>query len=102
MKCHFKPGKKDNVLAMLREQVPPVLQKQPGFVDMVGLTDEHDPNHTISITFWKTREDAERYQREHLENTLEKIRAALAEPPTIRTYDVEMSTTHRIASGKAA
>ena len=37
VECHVKPDKKDDFTNKLRSDVLPILQKQPGFVDLVGL-----------------------------------------------------------------
>ncbi len=102
VETNVKPGKKEEVVARLAAEVLPVLQAQPGFVDMIGLSDEHDPDRLLAISFWKTKEDAERYSRAHYERVVDIIRSALKKNPTLQTYNVESSTTHRIAAGKAA
>ena len=38
-----KPEKRDELQQRVRNEILPVLQKQPGFVDSVGLVSEHDP-----------------------------------------------------------
>ena len=43
VECHVKPDKKDDFTHQLRNDVLPILQKQPGFVDLIGLVSENDP-----------------------------------------------------------
>ncbi len=102
VETHLKPGTKEETVARLTAEILPVLQAQPGFVDMIGLSDEHDPDRLLAISFWKTKEDAERYSRAHYGRVVDIIRPALKKDPTLQTYKVESSTTHRIAAGKAA
>lgn len=102
VECTVKPEKKDEMQQRLRNEILPLLQKQPGFVDEVSLVSEHDPGRLIAISFWKTREDAERYHRETFPHIQDMIKSALRTSPKVETYNVEDSTIHRIAAGKAA
>jgi quinol monooxygenase YgiN len=102
VECHVKPGRKQEATAKMTNEVLPILQKQPGFVDMIGLIDEHDPERLLALSFWKTKEDAERYHREHFSHISELLKPMLSSTPNVETYNVETSTTHHIAAGKAA
>ena len=102
VECHVKPGKKQEATTKMNNEILPILQKQPGFVDMIGLTHEHDPERLVALSFWKSKEDAERYHREHFNRVSELLKTYLTDTPKVETYNVETSTTHRIAAGKAA
>jgi quinol monooxygenase YgiN len=102
VECHVKPGRKQEATTKLTNEVLPILQEQPGFVDMIGLTDEHDPDRLVALSFWKTKEDAERYHREHFHHVSELLEPMVTSTPKVQTYNVESSTTHNIAAGKAA
>ena len=97
-----KTEKRDEMQQRLRNEILPLLQKQPGFVDAVGLVSETDPEHIVSISFWKTREDAERHHRENFSRIQDLVKPYLKDSIKIETYNVEESTIHRIAAGKAA
>ena len=102
VECYVQPGKKDEFSNKLRNEVLPLLEKQPGFVDVIGLASEKDSEHMVSISFWKTREDAERYHREHFNQVRNLILPLITRDPTVETFNVETSTTDRIPAGKAA
>jgi quinol monooxygenase YgiN len=102
VECQVKPDKRDEFSNKLRNEVLPILQKQPGFVDLVGLVSENEPERIVSVSFWNTKEDAERYHREHYNRILEMIRPLVKREPKVETFTVETSTTHRIAAGRAA
>ena len=102
VECNVKPGKKDEFSNKLRNEALPILQKQPGFVDLIELVSESDPEQIVSISFWRSKEDAERYHREGYNRVLEMLKPHLRQDPTVQTYTVDTSTTHRIAAGKAA
>ncbi len=97
-----KPGKKDEVRTILANEVTPLLQQQPGFVDAVGLTGEPNPQEGATLTFWKTKSDAETfYKAPEFTKLLARIQPLL-EGMDIHTFNVETSTFHKIAAGKAA
>ena len=97
-----KPEKRDELQQRLRNEILPLLQKQPGFVDTVGLVSDQDPERMVSISFWKTREDAERHHRENFSRIQDVVKPYLKGSIQVETYNVEESTIHRIAAGKAA
>ena len=97
-----KADKRDEMQQRLRTEVLALLQKQPGFVDEVSLVSDHDPEHMVAISFWKTREDAERHHRENFSRIQDMVKPYLKGPIKVETYNVEESTIHRIAAGKAA
>lgn len=102
VECHVKPEKREDFAHKLRNDVLPVLQKQPGFVDLIGLTSETEPERLLSVSFWNNKEDAERYHREHYNRLVDMLRPMLKRDPQIDTYTVDTSTTHRIAVSRAA
>jgi quinol monooxygenase YgiN len=102
VECHVKPDKKDELSNRLRQEVLPIMQKQPGFVELFGLVSESDRERLVTVSFWKSKEDADRYHRENYTRIMEAVRPLLKRDPTIELFTVDTSTTHRIAAGKAA
>lgn len=102
VECHVKPDKKDELTQKLRNDVLPILQKQPGFVDLIGLVSEKDPERIVSVSFWNSKQDAERYQREHYNRITEMLKPSLKRDAVVDTFNVDTWTAHRIAAGKAA
>ena len=102
VELHVKPEKKDELSQRLRNEVLPILQKQPGFVDLINLVHETEPERALAISFWKTKEDAERYHRENYNRITDMLKPLLKRDPKVETFNVDTSTTHRIAAGKAA
>jgi hypothetical protein len=56
----------------------------------------------LGISFWKTKEDAERYSREQFPKVNEILADLIETTPMVRTVHVHTSTPHKIAAGKAA
>jgi len=61
-----------------------------------------NPNLMIAISFWKTKDDAERYHQGQYKLVTEALEPVLESAPTIHTFFVASSTLHNIASSKAA
>jgi heme-degrading monooxygenase HmoA len=97
-----KPGKSNEVANAIDEKVLPFLRQQPGFLDETVLTSETESNRVIGISFWKTKEDAERYSRDQFPKVNEILTDLIETTPMVRTFHVHTSTPHKIAAGKAA
>jgi len=102
VECHVKTNNRDELTTKIRTDVLPILQKQPGFVELIGLTHETNPERVVSISMWKSREDADRYHKENFKRITEMLKPLLTSDPIVDTYTVNTSTTHKIASGRAA
>jgi quinol monooxygenase YgiN len=97
-----RTGKGRDLSSALNEKVLPILQKQPGFVDEITLVATDEPDRILALSFWQTEADAERYNREHFATVSEILKPLYERAPKITTYSVDISTTHKIARGKAA
>lgn len=102
VECYVKKEKRQDFTSKMQNVVLPILQTQPGFVDLLALSSEDEPERTVSISLWKSRADAERYHREHFDEIMDIVRPLLRDEPSVEFYNVEASTAHRIAAGKAA
>ena len=97
-----KTGKSHELANTIHEKVLPILKKQSGFVDETVLTSDMESNRVLALSFWKTKDDAERYHREQYPKINEILASLLETAPVIRTFNVHTSTPHKIAVGKAA
>ena len=97
-----KTGKARELCTTIDEKVLPILKKQAGFVDEAVLASDTDTNRVLGISFWNSKDDAERYHREQYPKINEMLAHLLETDPVIRTFEVHTSTTHRVAAGKAA
>ena len=98
-----KPGKRDEIIAIVASDLLPLLKKQQGFVDAVGLSGDTRPDEGVTLTFWTTKDDAEKFYatQEFKSKILDRI-TLLLEGMKVRTFNVETSTFHKIAASKAA
>ena len=97
-----KSGKAKELSSTSNEKVLPILKKQTGFVDEAVLVSDTESTRILGLSFWNSKDDAERYHREQYPKIQEMLKPLLETEPVIRTFDVHTSTTHRIAPGKAA
>ena len=97
-----KSGKARELTSTINDKVLPILKKQAGFVDETLLVSETEPNQILALSFWNSKEDAERYQREQYPAIHEMVRHLLEAEPVIRTFNVESSTTHKVGVAQKA
>ncbi len=97
-----RTGKSKEFSTTLNEKVLPILKRQPGFVDEITLLSSTDPDRILALSFWQTEADADRYNREQFPKITELLNNILETDPQVETFNVDTSTTHRIARGKAA
>lgn len=102
VKMNCNPGQAKQICKTINDKVLPILKKQQGFLDEIVLVSTTDPNQIVGQSFWNTREDAERYNRDQFPKIREMVQDVLTGTPAVETYDVDMSTTHHIIAGKAA
>jgi heme-degrading monooxygenase HmoA len=96
-----KPGKAKELCNTINEKGVPILKKQNGFEDEIILNSEAEPDRVLALSFWKTKEDAERYHREQYRNIHESLRHLLQTEPNIRTFDVHTWTGQKVTERAA-
>jgi heme-degrading monooxygenase HmoA len=60
-----KPGKSEELAKTIRDKILPILEDQPGFVDEILLVSNTEPDQILSLSFWKSQQDAEHYTLLH-------------------------------------
>ncbi len=99
----IRPDKREEFLSLIHNELVNMLQKQSGFVDVTLLVSDTDQTRAVAQSFWKSKDDAERfYNGPTFASFLNKGRALLQSDPRVHTYTVDTSTFHHIARGKAA
>ena len=96
------PGKKSEFVNYWNKEILPTLKKQQGFVDEVLLFGSQDQDLGVGLSFWKTREEAERYHREVFPKLAGSVQHLMKGTPTVRSFNVEAAETFQIRAGKAA
>lgn len=101
VQCNLRTEKLNEARQALDSQVIPALKNQPGFVDVIESL-QADTGHFVCMSLWRTREDADRYGRTEFPKIAERLRDFVNGEPVVNTLEVETSTIHSIAKGKAA
>ena len=102
VECQAKTGMSEEAVKKVRLEVLPILLKQPGFVDLIALRASDDQQRVVCLSFWDTKESAERYHRGHYESVVQTLKSVLETKPMQETLRVEISTAHHIAANRAA
>jgi len=88
--------KKDEFLRKLRDEVLPILKKQAGFIDILGLTDEVKVEKMLLISLWETKEHAQRYEKEAFQKISALLKPYLLTPIVVIPCVVETTISEHI------
>jgi hypothetical protein len=93
--------KKDEFLRKVRDEVLPILKKQEGFIDILGLTDELKVEKALLISLWETKEHAMKYEREFFPKITALLRPYLLTPFVVTPCVVETTISEHILATAA-
>ena len=93
--AHFKPEKFDLFNQRLENDVIPLLKKQTGFRDELSFFDKEN-DEAIAMSFWDTKQDAEKYQRDIYPQVSKKMENAIDGAPEVRSFELNNSTWYDI------
>jgi heme-degrading monooxygenase HmoA len=85
----IESGKAKELANTINEKVVPILKKQGGFVDETVLVSDTEPTRVLGLSFWDSKEDADRYHQEQYPKIHEMLKHLLETEPNIRTFDVQ-------------
>jgi hypothetical protein len=91
-------NKKDEFLRKFRDEVLPILRKQDGFVDILGLTNEIRVEKAIIISLWDTREQALKYEQTMFPKITDMLKPYMMSRFTVTPYMVETTVSEHILS----
>jgi heme-degrading monooxygenase HmoA len=82
---------KEAFVKVVRNEVLPILKKQPGFLEILPFFPETKTEKMITITLWAEKRDAERYEREVYFKVEGILKPYLTTPVSFKHYNVETS-----------
>jgi heme-degrading monooxygenase HmoA len=85
VRAHFKPEKFDLFNKRFEKEVIPMLQKQKGFRDELSFFDK-EKDEAISMSFWDTKEYADKYARDLYPTIHTKMEDMLKDTPQVRFF----------------
>ena len=86
-----KLEKKEEFVKVLRNEVLPILNKQPGFLEILPFVPETNTEKMITISLWAEKRDAERYEQNVYPRVAEIVKPYLTTAITFKHYVVETS-----------
>jgi len=82
--------KKAEFIKVIKNEVLPILKKQVGFLEILPFFPEKAVENTaVNISFWATKADAERYQKEIYPRVYEILKPFLITPVTTKLVVLE-------------
>ena len=83
-----QPDKVEELLRIYQNEAIPIIKKAPGNISAFILQKHDEKNQFLAFTAWKTKEDAENYDRsgQALE-MVNKIKHTFDGPPNLTTYE---------------
>ena len=93
--CKFMPEKINEARKIFTEEIVPTVRKQKGLIDVRFLETTVKMEDFISLTEWKTKEDADAYDNNGIYKKLvNKLEPFFAKKPELKTYKVEEVFEH--------
>ncbi len=93
--AHFKPDKFDQFNRKLEDEIIPTLREQPGFRDELSFFDK-DNDEAVAMSFWDTKKDAEKYERDVYPQISRKMEDTIDGVPEVRSFEVNNATWYDI------
>ena len=94
-----KSGQGPNLSEHTRDRTINALKQQAGFIDMVVLKSDTDPNQFVGISLWKSKEEAEKFlASQQWQQLVQEFRPLVQGDPIIRTFNVDASTMQNVST----
>ena len=97
-----KLEKKEEFVKVIRNEVLPILKKQPGFMELLPFFPETKNEKVIAVTLWTEKGNAERYGREVFPKIEEILKPYLTAPIAYKLYNVETTLCEHFVQALAA
>jgi hypothetical protein len=94
--------RKEEFVKVVRNEVLPILKKQPGFLEILPFFPETKTDKVMTITLWTEKREAERYEREVYPKVEKILKPYLTTPVTFKHYTVETSVCEHLVEALAA
>lgn len=97
-----KLEKKDELIKTVRQEILPILKKQPGFLELLPLVPEIASERVIAISLWTEKFEAEKYVREVFPKVEQILKPFLTTPVTFKMYTVETKLCEHLVEALTA
>lgn len=97
-----KKGKAREFCNTIEQKGFPVVKKYAGFVDGFCLISTESPDSVIAMSFWETKDAAEKFRKEGYPTVAEFYKPFLEGEIRLLGYDVPVAITHKARMAKAS
>ena len=87
---------KQELIQTVRQEILPILKKQPGFLEILPFVPENINEKVIAITLWTEKYEAEKYAKEVFPKVEQILKPYLKAPVAFKTYKVETSVCENL------
>jgi hypothetical protein len=94
--------KRNELTKTIRREIVPILQKQPGFLELLPLFPENADEKMIAITLWTEKRHAETYGKEEFSKVEEMVKFFVTGPITYKLYEVETTLCEQLVEALTA
>jgi len=94
--------KRDEFIKTVKNEVIPILKKQPGFLELLPFFPEAMNEKVLAVTLWTEKRDAERYERETFPKVENILKPYLITAINWRMYKVETTLCEHFVESLAA
>jgi len=91
-----KVDKKEELIKTVRQEILPILKKQPGFLEVLPFVPEIANEKVIAITLWTEKFEAQKYAKEVFPRVEQILKPYLAEPINFKPYTVETTLCEKL------
>jgi quinol monooxygenase YgiN len=84
-----KTEERDELIQVIRQQILPIMKKQPGFLELLPFVPDVAKEKMVVISMWTDRNAVERYVDEAFPQVARILKPVVAGRVTVRMFKVE-------------
>jgi len=89
LEFNLKPEKKEEFVRVIKDEIVPILKKQPGFVEVLPFIEDVKAEKMVTISLWQSKREAERYAQEVSPRVIDIARPYLTTKVETKSYTLE-------------
>jgi hypothetical protein len=94
--------RKEEFVKTVKNEILPILRKQPGFLDILPLFPEMSNEKAFTISLWAERKNLDRYDRDVYPEVQKILKPYLLGPITVKPFMVETALCEHFIQALAA
>jgi quinol monooxygenase YgiN len=91
-----KLEKKEEFINVVRQEILPILKKQPGFLELMPFVPEFTNEKVVAISLWAEKYEAEKYGKEVFPKVEQILKPFLAAPVVYKPYTLETTVCRHL------